>query len=595
MDKSKAGHAVLTDKDDPSSDSKNGVANLKETDKFFTEELVLDHYQCTFFLPLIGLETAGFEPCEFLAHQYKSEASDLPKKKPEDMSPKEIEEEREAQAYYYFSPALRDILFDIKRTNNTLNPNDERLLVPIKEWRISEDVVKNWSLHLGRAPNENNDYADYQEAKFCSLNLYRYFNGVYVLAFRVKPAVLDELKSDNPLFCAHHSGKIDDLIKSSPKNKAQYLKLKLEAWLRFTRLARTLYPAYPEQQDEGKIAPIRLYAAKHDNPLATAFDTVHKQTIPKHVGDTISPVVVYLLQRFARYPAQVPNLLKQYNKLYDDRMFVSVTYGIAGKQQSQAALDKIFHLALYGDRHADTWRELGGHAYTHHVTTAMSETKRFDLWSGMGGYYGFSDSTNVYLYRGSFFRTHISEAHVAYIYNRMLLQALLYQASLRHYDHEIATSTQRLLAKNDLNSIRQQRKNFITFTNRYWFHEVTEQLQGKMIFELQQQSLNLTQQHDVIKDELEQSHEYIQTRLAYNVSHKGFYIAVTALLLSAFAAMPSDLKQALWEKLLNTVMAKSVLMWLPSPWRDLAVYCGLIGVLLAVVILVLCLIRMWRS
>ena len=94
----------------------------------------------------------------------------------------------------------------------------------------------------------------------------------------------------------------------------------------------------------------------------------------------------------------------------------------------------------------------------------------------------------------------------------MLVQALFYQASLRYYDNQICDKTDKLLKEDDIKAIGEQRKEFVRFTNQYWFHNVTTQMQGSDIFTLQQKALGLKQHYAILKDELERTDEYLQTR-----------------------------------------------------------------------------------
>ena len=131
----------------------------------------------------------------------------------------------------------------------------------------------------------------------------------------------------------------------------------------------------------------------------------------------------------------------------------------------------------------------------------------------------------------------------------MLVQALFYQASLRLYDQQISTETARLLEHGKVKDIRQQRKDFIRFTNQYWFHSLTEQMQGKRIFELQTQGLGLQQHYSIIKDELERTDEYLQTEnslrvetLTTRLSYGGFVVGFLAVYYAILPLLDSWIK-----------------------------------------------------
>ncbi len=501
------------------------------------ESKLLDYYHCTFFLPLIGLDEQIFVPDPRYAFIYKpgdpvpeKEEGEANEEEKQKKKKKQEEMEAQAQAYRYFSPSLRNILFD---TGKQARPDNK--LVPLKEWRLDEKKIESWEIHLGKEEDQNDPFL-YQIAKVVAVNLYRYFNDIYLLSFRVEPEALRQLRKNNasPLFSESNSIELHELIVSDSGNEALYRQLKLECWLRFTRLARLIYPTFPEQNDEKKIAPIRLL--RGTEIIATAFDTVQKIRICEKPGEDISPVIRILLKSFSTTPDRLDNFFDEYEALYDDRMFVSVAYGLANRNLDAGHIDKIFSVAAYVDRFDDGLDSLNGYVYTKDEVEARLKPQTFALWKGLGGYYGYTDAANVYVYNGSAFRIYIAPHHIPFIYDRMLVQALLYQASLRYYDKNISANTGKMLKPNGRESIREQRKKFILFTNQYWFHNITEQMQGKEIFKLQQQALGLAEHYEIIKDELERTDEYMQTEheirmgiLSDRLSHWGVAIAVVAI------------------------------------------------------------------
>ncbi|MGH8556601.1 MAG: hypothetical protein ACRESZ_03890 [Methylococcales bacterium] len=448
------------------------------------ETLLLDYYHCTFFLPLIGLDENEFVPDDRYAFMYKPGHPEEETKKEDQMrdeekhakKKKQAENEAQAQAYRFFPPALRRILFDTGG-----KPRSDSQQIPLKEWCLAEKEIESWSIHLGKEEHRS-DPLFYQIAKVVSVNLYRYFNGVYLISIRVEPEALQQLRKNEacPLFESGHSKELHDLISADPPNESLYRQLQLECWLRFTRLARLVYPSFPEQYDEKKIAPIRLFAG--EKIIETAFATVEKLRIPKTPGEGISPVIRFLLESFSMMPEKLDKFLDEYESLYDDRMFVSVAYGLANDKLQTNQINKIYSLAAFIDRFADTFDAMDGHAYTPDEIEARLEPQTFGLWKGLGGQYAYTETANVYLYCGWAFRSFIGPHHIPFIYDRMLVQALLYQASLRLYDNNISAETNNMLEQRNIQSIRMQRQEFIRFTNQYWFHQITEQMQGKEIF-----------------------------------------------------------------------------------------------------------------
>ncbi|BCG64418.1 MAG: hypothetical protein methR_P2191 [Methyloprofundus sp.] len=393
-------------------------------------DLLLDYYHCTLFLPLLGLTDEHFTTMDSLQFSYS------PVSNPQLAA-------AEAQAYLYFSPALRNILFDLGDSKAT------RQLTPIKEWRLPEADIQGWQLHLGQTANED-DPAQYQRSNIISVRLLQYFNGIYLLAVRVVPEALVHLNYDTQqkqtidFFKGHRANTVSENSRQDPDNADYYQQLAMENWLHFTRNIRLLYPSFPQQRQEGKIDLIHLIRPSMET--VSIFQENAALAIPQKPGEYFSPIMSALLHAFANQPCALDHFIENDSNLYDDRMFVSVAYGIAGEQLPEKSLQRINTLVSHIDRQeADGFSALDGYAYTPAVILAKTEQHAFTLWQGLGGYYSYTDFSNSYLYNGFGFRDHIAPEHIPHIYDRMLVQALFYQASLRHYDQKICADTKDLL------------------------------------------------------------------------------------------------------------------------------------------------------
>lgn len=548
------------------------------------KNLLLDYYHCTFFLPLTGLKDEDFKPALTPVSYHSSNAAAL--------------SAEQAQAYRYFSPALRNILFDTSDPQLD-NSKSHQQLIPVKEWRLPIQNTA-WQICLGKEEEKDNPLL-YQVARVTSVILYQYFNGIYLLSFRAEPEALVPLQHEYSRVKEKLKQEVDkkykdekskrerknkqdkwvgeqldargcslfantgrrpqtiDEIDSADPHKEQYSQLCMESWLRFTRHVRLIYPSFPEQNEEEKIAPIKLVTPEEK---ITAFGDLQKVSIPDPPGKDISPLIRYLLTCFVREPDKndkladdhntvtgdtkkdpiaesINDLLDHYSSLYDDRMFVSVAYGLAHRELPESDVKRLFCLASYVDQQSDTWGSLDGYAYTPSEILARIEPSTFGLWRGMGGLYGYTAFSNAYLHCGGFFRDIAAPFHIPWIYDRMLQQALFYQASLNYYDERICIETKNLLDEDNqhnLDNVRRQHKDFIRFTNQYWFHSVTRQEQGREIFQLQQQVMGLRPHYEIIKDELDRTHEYLSTaheismsRISERFTFWGIVIAILAL------------------------------------------------------------------
>lgn len=535
----------------------------KPTIKNKPKDLALDHYHCTLFLPLTGLENSGFKPV--IDRHYHNTATN----------------NDEGASYYYFSPTLREILYDNGQTEGA-----------IKEWRLSEETLENWTLTLdnSKAPDWSAVKTN-QEASITSVRLLQYFNGIYLLAIRLEPSALIELKKKNePLekqieeieaynktanksehqevpktvFEKIKKNSLEEFNRLDSENIDLYQQLIMENWLHFTRLIRLIYPSFEQQSDENKIAPIHF---NKGNKTITAFDKkVEKSDLKdfEDLGKQFSPVLCEILKAFVskKESEKLAQQIEESVQFYDDRVFVSVAYSIAGEKLPEVDLQRINSFVSYVDRQeADGWeKDLNGYAYTQKVIEAKIKKQAFTLWEGLGGYYTFTDFSNSYLNTGKGFRTFIANEHIPHIYDRMLIQALFYQASLRHYDNIICESTKELTDPNknlDIEKIKQQRAEFIKFTNQYWFHKLTEQMQGKEIFALQQKGLGVQEHYEILKDEIERTDEYLQTvheikenKTNSNIAFYGLGFALLALwytILPILNTAFSSKTQTLWQ------------------------------------------------
>lgn len=465
------------------------------------KQLPLDYYHCTFFFPLVPALGQGLppEPDTHPEYLYGVAGQEAP---------------CEAQAYHFFTPILRGILFN-RGQQVPLG------LEPIREWRLPEALIQPWRLTLKALPpvppaeGRQPGYAVPDKTVcFSSVRLFRYFNGLYLLAYTVTPAVGQGMA--------------------------------LEDWLHFTRLGRQLYPSFTEQGDENKIARLILRKSSNDPSPIEAFKDRMPLKLPplEQPGADLSPILLEVLKQFFS-PARQADFslwLRDSIALYDDRMFVSVAYGLQAPPEPQA-LHKLHTLVAFTDRLADCWVGEDNYPYTREATDRYLQGKCFDLWKDAGSSYFYTDKVNAYVSGGEFFRETIAPCHIPVLYDRMLALALFYQASLRHYDQKITHTTQLLLAhRNRPELIRQQREDFIRFTNQYWFQELTEQMQGKEICRLQQQGLGLQEHYGRILDEISRTDEYLHAQKEANATRLSnrltFWGAAFALVALYFALLP---------------------------------------------------------
>jgi len=476
---------------------------------------LLRHYGCTFYFPI------------YTSDEYKPSLDKM-----EAVTQIKYSGQEQAQAYLYFNPPIRDYLFDIKGENL---PNN---LKPITEWLLKKEGLQ---LRLQHPKEERNITAD-----ITSVRLYQYFNNLCMLAVTVKPAGIIDDKSS--LYYGANDDRWWYCLAFSGQQEWSFVKeLQINSWLLFTKLARVLFASFVEQKYEHKIAQIDLL--KNSEPIGPSLTTESSKLEIQSIKDNhISPVVSVLLKEFFTEIEYEKCFDNQYHQTFDDRMFVNVDYGYAGTKLKKQDFDKLFKLALYVDTENDIFDAFNGYAYDPEFLTELADRQSYKRWKDNGMMSGYTNYSNVYLGYDHFSNESFARLHVPYIYGRMLLMTLFYQASLRHYNCLIMQVTKKLSLMEDgqnidsiIKDVQKLRKEFIRFTNVYWFHEVTSQIQGQEIFKLQQQALELNRDYEILKDEMERMDEYLQglhsqkmDKYSKNLNHILIVFTVVALLFAFF-------------------------------------------------------------
>ncbi len=326
-----------------------------------------------------------------------------------------------------------------------------------------------------------------------------HLNSIYVLAIKISPdKVPDKLQWKNDK---------DDwwrglICDNSEPQFAQ--KMQIQTWLRFTKLARILYQSFSEQVFENKIANLTF---KHGQEIKQFGK-----------GYSFSPIIEYIISLFFKQD-DLEGIKKRLQETQTDRMYVNVTYGLAGitpeMKIAKERYERLFSLALYVDEGTDSWKKMNGYVYDYEFTRNLMKQDMITRWKGLGVYSGYTIYSNVHFGSGYFFNNVIAPSHVPYIYGHMLVVGLFYQASLRYFAKKVSIATKKLASENTdhqqaQKEFRDLRKEFIIFTNDYWFRDITDQIQGIEIFEKQTKSLRLNEEYILIKDEMERADEYME-------------------------------------------------------------------------------------
>ncbi len=473
----------------------------------------LRHYGCTFYVPLDLFLEADLEKDTKLGLLKKPDDKVFEEHKidlEQDIDSVSLDQPvgQERQAYVYLLPHIRDLAFSVKDATSSAKP--------IRHFRLIN--LGDTSLSLCAAQGEIVTIVT-------DVSLFEYFNELYVLAVTVKPQVTidknSSLNRDNATWW-------HDLVFSNLEVFSKIKILQLQNWLRFTNQMRIIYPSFPEQVEEKKITLSELKTSKESEPIK--FGT----------KDKFSPILLHWVKQFFK-DEQLTERLKF---LPDDRMFVSVAYGLSGLPPKTAygreEIKRLFSLALYVDHEGVTFSNLDGYVYDPKFTQNLMQQHCLNRWEQLGTHSGYCGYANAYLGFGWFFNDVIAPSHVPYIYGRMLLLALFYQATLRNFNRRVSYATRVLSESGEPKHFRALRKKFILFTNNYWFREVSNQTQGIEVFELQTKNLGLEKEYTLIKDEMERADEYSVTLQTEKFNKFAVGFALVTLVVTMFTVDGSD-------------------------------------------------------
>lgn len=404
--------------------------------------------------------------------------------------------------------------------------------------------LDHWHLKPGNGAGsklrvEKSEYGDIT-APIRELSLYRYDQDSFLLALRCTYSEPDavsawaERKAAEPDAAAPTGPTWPDgddwwhpLFTPRPALRKAIKDAQAERWLTFTKSARLLRAAFPEQRIEGKLHTVVLL---DPNGEIQRFDG----------SRSVNPIVHRLLGLLLGPDAEpsgprptahnlTQRLQDRLAAVRDDRMVVNVAYALAGPPPGAdpAALDalrRLFSLALYVDRGRDAGAD--GWVYDRDFVAGQLAAQAEQRWAGLGTLIGCTNYSQAAVGCGALFCGPIARIHVPRIYGTMLVLSLLFDRILAHFEHRIAAETRRLEAPlrkgragakhqaETLRRIERLHQDFIRFTNRTWLRHVSSQLQGEELFQRQAVALDLEAKYALVKDKLERTDELLQVQAA---------------------------------------------------------------------------------
>ena len=470
-----------------------------------------------------------------------------------------------AQAMLYFSPAVRAQAFD------SGDKTDVEKVEPIRCYQYNGEG-KDKDLYLAadmRALDQSSQNTGLPssclKARISNLSLFQHPADTDILAITVQfhPACssLSWALSDEK----HTPGLPwwGDLLNSDRWKEAR--ECQLDAWLVFTRAVRYLYRSFREEDREAgdeppKILPIQLYNGEK------ALGSIGFKDGTKEC-DTFNASLFWLLGKFlvreenneTAASDEKPNekeLFDHFSKEFEsDRLYVNAAYALAGPAPASATTRdqtlRLFSLALYVDTGFDSFAAAEGYTYDPDFLERQMENNRYGRWEAVGTWIGHTDNASVYLGFGDTFIKPIAILHVPWIYGRFVLLALFHHHILRQLqrraqrlpvdytkgdrDDDLQGDWERL--KQLKKGLKSLRKNFIDFTNLYWIHFPTEQIQGKEMYDRLAKVLDLEKTHALAQQKIEQAESFVSREyqdilagIAREIGYISFFLTLMGII-----------------------------------------------------------------
>lgn len=491
-------------------DGPDGVAE-ETVSRIFSRFLIsgrpLRGYSCTFFLPLdlrldgeleqsdldwlslqedMKIERYRIKPPPVLLAEYQQGRVGIPDP-----------EAAHTQAYEFFYTHLQRQLFETEPANGQQDSGADSPVRPIVHWRLRPEELDGYRLEL--VEDSDREEPRVISAAVEDVSLYRYYNGILLLGIRVG------LPGDLPQGGNEESDWWRDLVFSGDADWEAIRARQAEDWLRYTKTSRLLFASFHEQRQEGKIAPQRL---RRNGSLL----------VERGIDDEFSPIITHFLRCFLpRLPENQLRRDARLRQVADDRLFVHVAYALSGPTPlpdtpEMAEFERLFSYALYVDQRSDGAHTPDGWAYDQTYTRELMQRDTLRRWQGASSLSGYTNAATVFMGFRDFFRDPIAKVHVPYLYAKIQIQVLLFRTTLELFERRIGAATKRLVEKGHrTRAFRNLRKDFIEFTNVYWFRHLSPQVQGEEVSSRMMEGQDLEGIYARIKDEMERADEYVST------------------------------------------------------------------------------------
>ncbi|HGG60551.1 MAG TPA: hypothetical protein ENK26_11675 [Gammaproteobacteria bacterium] len=283
----------------------------------------------------------------------------------------------------------------------------------------------------------------------------------------------------------------------------------------------------------------------------------------------------WLLAKFLRPKKADSSDTLEEKKLFDhfsgefesDRLYVNAAYALVGPAPSspltREQTKRLFSLALYVDTGFDSFSSAGGYAYDPAFLDERLKKNAYGRWEAAGTWIGHTDNASVYLGFGDHFVKPIASLHVPWIYSRFILLALFHHHILRHLQRRaqrlpVDTQGDWEKIKRLKSKLKKLRQDFIDFTNLYWIHFPTQQIQGKEMYARLSEALSLKETHALAQQQIEQAeafasqeHRDILEDIVRKLGYVTFFISLMGVI---FTVLHSNEALAFLKPLFNQLI-----------------------------------------
>lgn len=431
------------------------------------------------------------------------------------------------QEYLYFHPYVREVMFPPAASCDCPDmPAQTSLPIhAVDYFRYTKFSEKHsCELQLTYPVKSDGKSEEIISHPLIFAGVHRFPDGLHILTLKVRNDALDFIPADAPFWKACMMA---DTFRKRGLTWGQVLY--------FNELSRKIFPAFPEQFEEGKIAHEIKIASEESN---IAYFLHNYKSHPEVGENSMSSVITDLIDSFFSAKGTNPK------PVLDDRMIAHIYLAQFGdKPRSKAGIDEydaLFLRTMYVEPPGT------GYPYDKNFIKAQAAPQIYRRWAMYGSQYGFTRYSSTYTGFGGgalFFYGDYSG-----MYYSMAVIALYYRAFLVWFSGHVASATSSLKLQScgspgheERTSFLEQKQRFMLFSNIYWFKEISNQDQGIELFSLYQKAFDFAPMYNQVKEEIDRADEFLETMFRIKqedwnckVGKVGLYIALIAFVTSFF-------------------------------------------------------------